>query len=140
MKLRLKKIDPISAGKVMGGLYAALGLMFVPFFLMMGVFAALASHANANVTVHSSGPMGGAMLPGMGVFAGMGLFFVVMLPVIYGVFGFVAGALLALVYNLICRWVGGLELDFERMDDSAGFVPVTPSASEPPPPPPPVRS
>ncbi|MFH1499773.1 MAG: DUF3566 domain-containing protein [Verrucomicrobiota bacterium] len=116
MKLQLKRIDPIAAGKVLGALYAALTLLLVPFFLLMGAFASLAAHSTVNMSVESSGPGLGPMLPGLGIFAGMGLFFALMIPVAYGVMGFVVGALLALVYNLICRWVGGLVLEFTAMD------------------------
>lgn len=122
MKLQLKRIDPISAGKVLGGFYAALTLLFVPVVLLMGLFATLAGSASFTMT-SSSGDFGaGPMLPGMGIFAGMGLFFALMIPVVYGVMGFVFGALMALVYNLICRWLGGLVLDFEPRDTAPAVV------------------
>lgn len=128
MKLQLKRIDPISAGKVMGGFYAALTLLFVPVVLLMGLFATLAGSASFTMTSSSGDFGGGPMLPGMGIFAGMGLFFALMIPVFYGVMGFVMGALMALVYNLICRWLGGLVLDFEPKDVAPE---AAPAASEP---------
>ncbi len=122
MKLQLKRIDPIAAGKIMGGLYAALSLMIVPFFLLMGVFAAFAGQASMNMNMQGAGPMP----PFGGIFAGMGIVFALLMPVIYGVMGFVMGALMALVYNLICRWLGGLILDFVVLDAPSPSVPVTP--------------
>jgi len=45
--------------------------------------------------------------------AAIGLVMVVALPIMYGIFGFCAGAITALVANLIFRWVGGLEIETE---------------------------
>jgi uncharacterized membrane protein len=45
----------------------------------------------------------------MGLMFGMGIF----MPIIYGVMGFVFGALGAVVYNLIARWIGGIEVEVE---------------------------
>jgi hypothetical protein len=52
-----------------------------------------------------------------GVMFGMGLF----MPVIYGVMGFVFGVIGAAIYNLIARWIGGIEVEVED-------VPGTPLA------------
>jgi len=35
------------------------------------------------------------------------------LPIMYGVIGFVAGIITAVIYNLIAKFSGGLEFDFE---------------------------
>lgn len=37
----------------------------------------------------------------------------VLIPVIYGVMGFIGGVISALLYNLIARWTGGLEFEFK---------------------------
>jgi hypothetical protein len=39
---------------------------------------------------------------------------IVILPIFYGVMGFIMGALYAAVYNFIAGIVGGLELQFEH--------------------------
>jgi hypothetical protein len=39
---------------------------------------------------------------------------VILVPLFYGVFGFISGIIYAAIYNLIAAAVGGLELDFER--------------------------
>jgi len=44
-----------------------------------------------------------------GIMFGMGIF----MPVIYGVMGFVIGVVGAAVYNLIARWIGGIEVEVE---------------------------
>jgi len=35
------------------------------------------------------------------------------MPVLYGVMGFIVGAVGALIYNLIAGWIGGIELRLE---------------------------
>ena len=37
----------------------------------------------------------------------------VLMPVIYGVMGFILGVIGAAVYNLVARWIGGIELEVE---------------------------
>jgi hypothetical protein len=50
----------------------------------------------------------------MGFFIGLGVAAIVVLPIFYGVFGFIIGMIWAAIYNLITGVVGGLELEFER--------------------------
>ena len=40
---------------------------------------------------------------------GMGI----LMPVIYGVMGFIGGIIGAAVYNLVASWIGGIELEVE---------------------------
>jgi hypothetical protein len=35
------------------------------------------------------------------------------MPIVFGAFGFIAGAIGAVLYNLVAGWVGGIETDFE---------------------------
>ena len=35
------------------------------------------------------------------------------MPIVFAIFEFVAGAVGAFLYNLVARWFGGLEMDFE---------------------------
>ena len=92
MKHELKKVDPLAAGKVVGLLYAVMMLLFLPFcllFIAVGIFQVISGRKEAFGMI------------------GMGVFFLFS-PLIYGVLGFVAGALGALVYNLIAWKCGGL--------------------------------
>jgi len=45
----------------------------------------------------------------------------VLFPIIYGVMGSVMGALGTLTYNLIAKWFGGLQLEFQSVN--SGVVP-----------------
>lgn len=92
MKHELKTVNPLSAGKVVGLLYAAMMLLFLPFcllFIGIGIIAVAKGEKD-----------------GWGMIA-MGGFFLFS-PVIYGVLGFVCGIIGALVYNLIAGKFGGL--------------------------------
>ncbi len=90
----LRRVGVLSCGKLLGCLYALLG------FLIGGVFSLLA------VAGFAFG--GGRQGPGELVF-GVGA--IVLLPVFYGVLGFIAGIIGAGLYNLIAGVVGGIELE-----------------------------
>ncbi len=52
--------------------------------------------------------------PGKTPFAGVvGIVLAVLMPVLYGAIGFVSGAIGALLYNLLAKWVGGFELELD---------------------------
>lgn len=105
MNLKLKRIAPLQAGKLLAAFYGLMSLVFVPFmmaFMALGSFAAKAQGGGAG-----SGPPLPLML-------GMGMGFMLLIPVIYAAMGFVFGVLSAFVYNLLARWIGGLALEFEQ--------------------------
>jgi hypothetical protein len=91
----LKRIGPVSAGKVMAVLYALIGLLvgaFVTLFALMG----------------GGGTEGAGM---MGMVMGVGA--IIVLPILYAIIGFIAGALGAVLYNVAAGIGGGMELDLQ---------------------------
>ena len=40
---------------------------------------------------------------------------VVLFPIIYGLGGFLGGLIMGAFYNLVSKWIGGLEFDFEEI-------------------------
>lgn len=92
---RIKRIAPLQLGKMLALLYGIMGLIFIPFFLIM---TAVASQMPAQQQV-------GIMALGAG--------FALFVPLIYAAMGFVTGALGALIYNLVARWIGGIEVEVE---------------------------
>jgi hypothetical protein len=44
----------------------------------------------------------------------MGIMAVVVMPIMYGIIGFIGGIIMAAIYNLVAGVVGGLEFDFEQ--------------------------
>jgi hypothetical protein len=91
----LKHVGVMSFAKIMGVVYGSLGLIFAPLFLLIGLAGSLAGQ---NKT------------PFAGVF---GVVFAICMPVLYGVMGFIFGAISAFVYNLAAKWVGGIEVEVE---------------------------
>lgn len=85
---RITRFSIGQSAKFLGVLYLLIGLLFVPFFLLMGAFA----------------PEGTG---------GFGTMFAIAMPVIYAVMGVVGGAVGAALYNLVAGWVGGIEMEIE---------------------------
>ena len=85
----IKRISIGQTAKFMGVLYLLFGLIFVPFFVLMGSF----------------GPEG---------FGGFGTMFAVAMPVMYGCMGVVGGAIGSALYNLVSGWVGGIEVELDQ--------------------------
>ena len=108
----LKSVGVLSIARIMGLIYGCMGLLFAPFFLL---FAILGSVAGQN-----RNPMAGVL----------GILFAMAMPFLYGLAGFVTGALGGLLYNWLSKWVGGVELELELQP--AGPVapyPIVPPAT-----------
>ena len=103
MTRRLKRIAPLQLGKISGILYALSTLLFVPFILLFSLLASFAPQVAEGGAAMSSGVLG----------LGMGLGLMVMLPIMYGVLGFIAGVIGAFLYNIVAGWVGGIEVEVE---------------------------
>jgi hypothetical protein len=97
----IKSIGVLSVAKISGAVYAVLGLLFAPMFLLIGTISSMAGqHPNP------FGAIGGVAMA-------------VVLPVFYGVIGFVFGALGAFLYNLMAKWMGGIQLELQAVAPAA---------------------
>ena len=95
----VKKVNVVSLAKILSLLYAAMGLFAGMVFALFALFGmAIGSAAG-----------GGSMEPLFGVLFGGGA--VIVLPIFYGVMGFLAGLIGGAVFNLAAHLVGGLELE-----------------------------
>ncbi len=94
MKRQLTYIAPLRAGIVLGLLYGMLSLIVVPFILVASLFTLKAQSSGAAV---------------------FGIGFVIALPVIYAVLGFVGGIIAAALYNLVAKWTGGFVLELRDL-------------------------
>jgi len=91
----INRIGVLSAAKLLGALYALLGLIFGVFgFLLFAVLG----------TIFNSLGLGS-----YGIIAGIVVLFAC--PITMGISGFISGAISALLYNLVAKFVGGIELD-----------------------------
>lgn len=94
----IKRIDALSAGKISGIIAAAIGLIAGLLFLLFGsMIAGLASQQEGSGLLAMGGGIAG----------------VILLPILYGVFGFIGGVIQAFIYNLAARFVGGLRIETE---------------------------
>ena len=94
----IKKIDVLSAGKIVGILYALMGLIigvFITLFLLIG----LPSYSEIT-------GLSGVLF---GLIFGVGS--IIFLPIFYGIFGFITGLIIALLYNFIVKFVGGIKIE-----------------------------
>jgi hypothetical protein len=94
--MMIKSVSVLSVGKVLGCLYAAIGLLVGGFFSLFTVAG-----------VAASGGQSGASAAFLGVGA------IVFLPVLYGVMGFIGGIIAAGLYNLIASVAGGIEIELQ---------------------------
>ena len=93
----VKRIGVLSVGKVLGSLYVALGLMIGG---LMSLISVIGVAAGAN----DAGPAG--LLIGAGA--------IVVIPIFYGVIGFVGGIIMAVLYNVVASVVGGIEIELSH--------------------------
>jgi hypothetical protein len=84
---QIRRFGVAQTAKVIGVLYALMGVILIPVFLVIAMFS-----PNEQ---------------------GFGSGFALALPIIYGVMGFVLTAIGCLVYNLVAGWVGGVEVELE---------------------------
>ena len=95
----LKRVGVLSVAKIGGIINAVMGLIIG---LFMGAMFSLMPMNNPD--------MPSWLAPSFGAGA------VVFMPIMYGMFGFVGGAIGAVVYNLFAGMVGGLELHLEPVN------------------------
>jgi hypothetical protein len=93
----IRSVDIQSCAKMSGALYGALALLVMPFGII-GILVGLAK--------------------GEGSTIGLSLLFVIA-PLLYGVLGFLIGAIAAWVYNLVAGRVGGIEIELAETPQSS---------------------
>ncbi|MFZ3213047.1 MAG: hypothetical protein WA188_16205 [Terriglobales bacterium] len=91
----VKSIGVLSFAKMNAAVYGAMGLLFMPIILLISLAGAFAGPKN--------NPLAGAL----------GVVLALMMPVLYAGMGFVTGLLGSLIYNLIAKWLGGIEIELQ---------------------------
>ncbi|HEY8010835.1 MAG TPA: hypothetical protein VIE67_07520 [Rudaea sp.] len=90
----IKSISVLKLAIFQGAMGVALGLIAALLFMTFGsMIGGLTNHAAA------------------GMFGGIAM--LIFLPIMYGICGFIAGAVGAFVYNLVAGVVGGVEIETE---------------------------
>ncbi len=88
MRKRIKRIAPVQLGKLLAVVYALFSIIIVPFMLIVTL-----------ATPKGNGP---------------GWIFILIMPVLYIVMGFIGGIISAFIYNFSAKFVGGIEIEFEE--------------------------
>lgn len=55
-------------------------------------------------------------IPGSGFGAMFSGVFLIIMPILYGIFGFIFVAIGCLLYNVIAKFVGGIEIELEKFE------------------------
>src|SRR2546425_9507 len=98
--MQLRSVGVLSIAKIMGAMYALLGLLFLPIFLIAAAAGMI------------GGASGDNKMAGMAAGVGM-LVVAIIMPLIYGAMGFVGGAIGAFLYNFLAGRVGGIVMNLE---------------------------
>ncbi|MEA2723848.1 MAG: hypothetical protein QOH59_1619 [Gemmatimonadales bacterium] len=84
---QIRRFGVGQTAKVVGVLYALIGVVLVPFVLIAGMYS-------PNKT-------------------GLGAGFALAIPILYGVLGFITTAIGCAIYNLVAGLVGGIEVELD---------------------------
>ncbi|HJX70701.1 MAG TPA: DUF3566 domain-containing protein [Bacteroidales bacterium] len=90
----IKRMDVLSVGKIYALTMAIIGFI-------AGIIIALIGGA---ITTFDRPGMWGA---------GLGIASIIILPIVYAIFGFLLGIIGAALYNLIAKWVGGIKIELK---------------------------
>lgn len=93
----IKRVVPMSVAKIAAIIYAVIGLL-------IGAFVSLFAIGGAMFMPEGEGGMFGALF---------GVAAIVMLPIFYGVLGFVGTFIGALIFNAAAGLVGGVEIEVQ---------------------------
>ena len=96
----LKSIGVLSVAKIVGVMYAVMGLIMGMFFAAIFSF------------IPAMAPTGDAQIPSW-IAPMFGLGSIVIMPIMYGLMGFIFGAIGGVIYNLLAGALDGLELHLE---------------------------
>jgi len=88
MIIRLKKVNVLKTGFVFALLY---GLLAFIIFIIATIFSGLFGQ-------------------------GFPWFMIILAPILYGICGFIGGLIMSSVYNLVSKWIGGLEFEIEELE------------------------
>ncbi|SFA88739.1 hypothetical protein [Algoriphagus aquimarinus] len=99
--VKIEKIGVSSAAKIYGLTLGILGFV-------IGIFYALFLSAFSGL-LGNSFPISSA--------GGLGIVMVIAFPIMYGIMGFIIGALGSVIYNFVASKIGGLEIQLSKDDE-----------------------
>ena len=102
----IRRIGALSLAKVQGALSALLGLIIGAFYALFFLLAAVFGFAAGGESGEGTTAGGVLLLFGVGS--------IIIFPILLAVAGFIGGLITSLLYNVMARFVGGIELDMEQ--------------------------
>ena len=90
--MTIKRLGVLSVGLIHAVIGAFIGLLIGIFY---GILISVAGSATQQT----------------GVFAGLGIAMVIVMPILYGAFSFIGGIIFAALYNLGAKWTGGVKME-----------------------------
>ena len=102
MQQQLRRINPITAAKIMAAIYGCMALVIVPILFIAGLTGALVGPGTDRL-----GEIGG------------GLLVAIVIPAIYIGIGFLCGLIISVLYNFVAEKFGGIVIDLEPMEAQA---------------------
>ena len=102
----LRKVGVFSCARVLGILYALLGVVIGALVSVVAMLGAAIGSAGVGSTEAVLGVV-------------FGVAAIVVMPVLYGGMGFISGLIGAGLYNLVAGWAGGLEVEFQELTEPA---------------------
>lgn len=95
----IKKIDPTSLAKVLGVLYALLGVIIGLLFAAVGSIISSLPMAEEEETARTI------------INNVFGIGSIIFFPIFYGIIGLIAGIITGFLYNLVAGWIGGVRIE-----------------------------
>lgn len=109
-RLKIRKIGIFSLAKIYAVMMLVISLLIaIPYGLIIIVISLI-----GGIGTGSQDGLSGLAVGGGGVV--MGIIVMIMIPVVYAIMGFIAGALCALIYNIFAGIVGGVEIEVENVN------------------------
>ena len=109
---RVRRFSVINTANTVALMYfAGFLIVFVPIVLLLSVASVTITTGSGQQQTMDLGP---------------GLVLVLLVPILYGLVGWVATALFCLLYNLVARFTGGIGVDVWRNIPDAAPAPPTP--------------
>ncbi|PQJ23221.1 hypothetical protein [Tenacibaculum sp. SG-28] len=104
LKLNLKKIDPVRYALIIGLLMALMTFVIITIAMLFGsLFGPMLQATESDTS-------------GFGMILGGGFIMLLIVPVVYFIFGFIFGFIATTVLNFILKKTGGLPLHFEKTE------------------------
>ena len=104
--LRINRLGVLSVAKIYAVIMLVVSLLIsIPYGLIIIVYALVGGSVVGGNAGFAVG--GGGIVVGILIMIGV--------PIMYGAFGFIGGAIGALLYNLFSNFVGGIEIEVDRL-------------------------